>query len=115
MAEKRAAEHEHYLVTGVARSTVQGCPSSWLQQVLTVSLAGTVLAYATWALQYIGTDVSLPLLALSVVPCLAVMLRYSLLVSPRAGEAPEDVETDRFLLLAGAVWAVMVGGALSLA
>lgn len=112
---KRAAEHEQYLVTGVARSTVQGYPSSWLQQVLTVSLAGTVLAYATWALQYIGTDVWLPLLALSVVPFLAVMLRYSLLVSLGAGEAPEDVVSDRFLLLAGLVWAVMVGGALYLA
>lgn len=112
---KRAAEHEHYLVTGVARSTVQGYPATWLQQVLTVALAGTVLAYATWALQYIGTDVSLPLLALSVVPFLAVMLRYSLLVSLGAGEAPEDVVTDRFLFLAGIVWAVMVGGALYLA
>lgn len=112
---KRSAEHEHYLVTGVARSTVQGYPSHWLQQVLTLALAGTVLSYATWALQYIGVDVFLPLLAASVVPFLAVMLRYSLLVSLGAGETPEHMMGDRFLLIAGALWAVAVGGAIYLA
>lgn len=111
---KRSAEHETYLATGVARSTVQGYPASWLQQVLTVCLAGTVLTYANWALQYVGSDVSHPMLELSVAPFLAVMLRYSLLVSLGAGEAPEDLVTDRFLLLAGAAWAVSVGGALYL-
>ena len=112
---KRSAEHDDFVVTGVGRATVQGYPATWLQQVLTLSLAGTVLAYATWALQYIGTDVSLPLLAVSVLPFLAVMLRYSLLVSLGEGEAPEDLVTDRFLLLAGSVWGVMVGGAIYLA
>lgn len=112
---KRSAEHEHYLVSGVARATVQGYPTVWLQQVLTLSLAGTVLSYATWALQYIGSDVSLPLLAASVAPFLAVMLRYSLLVSLGAGESPEALMSDRFLLVAGALWAVAVGGAIYLA
>lgn len=112
---KRYAEHEHYLVTGIARPTVQGYPTAWLQQVLTLSLAGTVLAYATWALQYIGTDVSMPLLAISVVPFLAVMLRYSLLVSLGGGEAPEHMMGDRFLLVAGVLWAAAVGGAIYLA
>lgn len=112
---KRFAEHEQYLITGTARSTVQGYPTAWLQQVLTVSLAGTVLAYATWALQYVGTDVFIPLLAVSVVPFLALMLRYSLLVTLGEGEAPEDLIGDRFLLLSGALWAVSVGGAIYLA
>ncbi|MEO7589320.1 MAG: decaprenyl-phosphate phosphoribosyltransferase [Arachnia sp.] len=112
---KRSAEHEHYLVTGVARTTVQGYPTAWLQQVLTLALAGTVLSYATWALQYIGTDVSLPLLAVSVVPFLAVMLRYSLLVSLGSGEVPEKMLGDRFLLVAGALWALAVGGGIYLA
>ncbi|MGB3829904.1 MAG: decaprenyl-phosphate phosphoribosyltransferase [Ornithinimicrobium sp.] len=112
---KRSAEHDTFVLTGVGRATVQGYPATWLQQVLTLSLAGTVLAYATWALQYIGTDVSLPLLAVSVLPFLAIMLRYSLLVSLGEGEAPEDLVTDRFLLVAGALWGVMVGGAIYLA
>ncbi|RMB61959.1 decaprenyl-phosphate phosphoribosyltransferase [Tessaracoccus antarcticus] len=112
---KRSAEHERFLSTGVARSTVQGYPTAWLQQVLTLALAGTVLSYATWALQYIGSDVSMPLLAVSVVPFLAVMLRYSLLVSLGAGEAPENLLGDRFLLVAGVLWAAAVGSAIYLA
>ncbi len=112
---KRYAEHEHYLVTGIARATVQGYPTAWLQQVLTLTLAGTVLTYATWALQYVGTDVSMPLLAISVVPFLAIMLRYALLVSLGAGEAPEHMLGDRFLLIAGLLWAAAVGGAIYLA
>jgi decaprenyl-phosphate phosphoribosyltransferase len=87
-----------------------------LQQVLTMSLTGTVLAYATWAVQYIGTDIWRPALALSVLPFMTVLLRYSLLVARGAGEAPEDVlVSDRFLLLAGVVWAVLLGNALYLA
>ncbi|MGV8846434.1 decaprenyl-phosphate phosphoribosyltransferase [Tessaracoccus sp.] len=112
---KRHAEREHYLVTGIARTTVQGYPTEWLRQVLTLTLAGTVLTYATWALQYVGTDVSMPLLAFSVVPFLAIMLRYSLLVSLGAGETPEHVMGDRFLLVAGVLWAVAVGSAIYLA
>lgn len=112
---KRYAEHEHYLVTGIARTTVQGYPTAWLQQVLTLTLAGTVLTYATWALQYVGTDVSMPLLAFSVVPFLAIMLRYGLLVSLGAGEQPEHMMSDRFLLVAGVLWAAAAGGAIYLA
>lgn len=112
---KRMAERAQNLGEGITRPTVQHYPAAWMQQVLTVSMSGTVLAYATWALQYIGTDVSLPLLALSLVPFLAGMLRYSLMVALGSGEAPEDLITDRFLLLAGIVWAVMVGGAIYLA
>lgn len=112
---KRVAEQVQYRATGVARSTVRGYPQAWLQQVLTLALAGTVLSYATWALQYVGTDISLPLLALSLAPFLAGMLRYSLLVSLGEGEAPEDLLGDKFLLLAGGIWAVIVGGAIYLA
>ena len=92
-----------------------GYPPAWLQQILTVSLAGTVLAYASWAVQYAGRDVALPMLALSVLPFLAALLRYSLLVARGDGEAPEQVFTDHFLLGAGIVWAALVGGALYLA
>ena len=43
------------------------------------------------------------------------MLRYSLLVAGGDGEAPEDVVlSDRFLLVAGVIWAAVVGGALYL-
>jgi decaprenyl-phosphate phosphoribosyltransferase len=113
---KRAAEAGDPLSGGAIRPVLDAYPSAWLQQILTVSLAGTVLAYASWALQYVGHDVAVPVLALSVVPFLALMLRYSLLVARGEGEAPEDVVfSDRFLLVAGVLWAALVGSALYLA
>ena len=110
---KRLAEAQAGGSTG--RATLEEYPRDWLQQIVTMSLVGVVLTYATWALQYAGEEVgSLPL-ALSVVPFLAVMLRYSLLVARGAGEEPEQVLTsDRFLLVAGLIWAALVGGALYL-
>lgn len=113
---KRSAEAQRSLTDGGGRQVLAGYPPAWLQQILTVSLAGTVLAYASWAVQYAGRDVALPMLALSVLPFLAALLRYSLLVARGDGEAPEQVVfTDHFLLGAGIVWAALVGGALYLA
>ncbi|MCY7400450.1 MAG: decaprenyl-phosphate phosphoribosyltransferase [Nocardioides sp.] len=113
---KRASEQAHAHEASTLRATLLAYPPGWLQQVLTVSVTGTLLAYATWAVQDIGADVSAPILALSVLPFLAIMLRYSLLVARGDGEAPETVITsDRFLLIALIVWAALVGGALYLA
>jgi decaprenyl-phosphate phosphoribosyltransferase len=117
VAAKRAAELR---AAGpgsvVARAALDGVPASWLLQVLTMSLTGTVMAYSLWAFQYVGQDVARPVLALSVVPFLTAMLRYSLLVHRGAGEEPERLVTsDRFLLVAGAVWVVVVGSGLYLA
>jgi decaprenyl-phosphate phosphoribosyltransferase len=98
------------------RRVLSGYSASWLQQTLTMALTGTVLAYAAWAFQYRGHDVALPLLAASLVPFLAALLRYSLLVARGGGETPEALLTsDRFLLVAGLVWAGTAGAALYLA
>lgn len=113
---KRLAEAQRGADGSLTRTVLGGYPVAWLQQTFTMSLTGTVLAYASWALQYVGRDVAPPVLALSVLPFLAVMLRYSLLVARGAGEAPEDlIFSDRVLLGAGVVWAVLVGSALYLA
>lgn len=113
---KRAAESRESPARGPGRVVLAEYPAAWLQQVLTVALTGTVLSYASWALQYVGQDVAAPVLALSVLPFLAVMLRYSLLVARGEGEAPEDtLFADRFLLTAGVVWLSVVVGALYLA
>jgi decaprenyl-phosphate phosphoribosyltransferase len=97
------------------RRVLAGYSAPWLQQVLTMALTGTVLTYAIWALQYRGSDTVLPLLALSLVPFLAALMRYSLLVAKGGGEAPEAVFTsDRFLLASGVLWAATAGGALYL-
>jgi decaprenyl-phosphate phosphoribosyltransferase len=90
--------------------------ADWLGQTSTMALTGTVLAYAAWAFQYLGHDVALPLLAVSIVPFLAALMRYSLLVAGGDGERPEDLlVSDRFLLAAGLIWAATAGGALYLA
>ena len=90
----------------VARPVLSQYPAPWLQQVLTLSLGGCLVAYAMWAFQYVGTEVFHPLLAASVVPFLVGVLRYGLLVSRGDGEAPERlVLADRTLVFAGAVCA----------
>ncbi|MFF5291052.1 decaprenyl-phosphate phosphoribosyltransferase [Paractinoplanes globisporus] len=84
----------------------------WLQQTLTMTLTGTIIAYACWAFEFSG-DASLPLLALSLVPFLAGLMRYSLLVARGDGEAPENLlVSDGFLLVSGGAWAVMATAAI---
>jgi decaprenyl-phosphate phosphoribosyltransferase len=97
------------------RQVLTGYSAGWLQQTLTMALTGTVLAYAAWAFQYLGGDVMLPLLAASLGPFLAALMRYSLLVARGDGETPENLLTsDPFLLVAGAVWASSAGTAIYL-
>ncbi|MEU4221200.1 hypothetical protein [Actinoplanes sp. NPDC026623] len=89
--------------------------ATWLQQTLTMTLTGTVIAYACWAFEFSGPDASLPLLGLSLVPFLAGLMRYSLLVTHGDGEAPEDLlASDRFLLVSGFTWAAMATAAIYL-
>jgi len=113
---KRAAEQARHGGDGPqARVTLDAYPGAWLAQVMTMSLTGTVLSYALWAFQYVGPDPVKPLLAVSLLPFLAVLLRYSLLVARGDGEEPERlVTTDRFLLIAAASWAIVVGGGIYL-
>jgi decaprenyl-phosphate phosphoribosyltransferase len=107
---KRLAEQTRIGIrTEQERSTRPAYPSQWLHQILTMSLTGTVMSYALWAFQYIRQGTAHPILALSLVPFLAALMRYGLLVSAGGGEAPEKLLTsDRFLLVAGLSWAAMV-------
>jgi decaprenyl-phosphate phosphoribosyltransferase len=110
---KRAGELSR---AGSSRRVLAGYSGPWLQQILSMTLSGTVLAYAAWAFQYRGEDVALPLLALSLLPFLAGLMRYSLLVAHGSGEAPENViVSDRFLLVSGLIWASSAGSAIYLA
>jgi decaprenyl-phosphate phosphoribosyltransferase len=107
---KRIGEQNH---ARARRRVLSGYSADWLRQTSTMALTGTVLAYAAWAFQYRGHDVALPLLAVSIVPFLAALMRYSLLVAGGDGERPEDLlVSDRFLLVAGLIWVATVGGAL---
>lgn len=88
-----------------ARPVLREYSAPWLSQMMTLSLTGSVLAYASWAVQDIGTDVFTPVLAATVVPFLMLLMRYSLLVTRGAGETPEtDALHDRFLVLTGLAW-----------
>ncbi|MFP5347149.1 MAG: decaprenyl-phosphate phosphoribosyltransferase [Actinomycetes bacterium] len=96
-----------------SRAVLSQYPTAWLQQMLTVSLAGALLSYAMWAFQTVGTDVFKPLLALSVVPFIVALMRYGLLLAGGQGERPEHVVTsDRMLMLAGLAWCALVTGGL---
>ena len=108
---KRAGELHRAGPGPGGRRVLAGYSGPWLQQILSMTLSGTVLAYAAWAFSYRGADA-----ALSLVPFLAALMRYSLLVARGAGEAPETVlVSDRFLLAAGLTWAAIAGAALYLA
>ena len=106
---KRAAEQGRDPTGTHARTTLDAYPASWLQQVMTVSLTGTLMGYALWAFRYVGLDIDKPLINASLLPFLAVLLRYSLLVSEGDGEQPERLLTrDRFLIAAAGTWAALV-------
>lgn len=80
------------------RAVVGQYTAEWLQQTTTVSLAATVVGYCLWAFQNLGHDVIQLLLAVSVVPFTAAILRYALLISHGQGQSPErHLLTDRFL------------------
>jgi decaprenyl-phosphate phosphoribosyltransferase len=102
-AEQRRQDQEH------TRTVLAAYPAGWLAQLVTVALTGATIAYCQWAFQMTGRDISHPLLALSVVPFLAGLLRYSLLISTGHSESPERVlTTDRALLAAGGAWVGIV-------
>lgn len=108
-AEQRRAEQrrpgEGGAGPGPARAVLAAYPAGWLDQVVTVALTGATIAYCQWAFQMTGRDISHPLLALSVIPFLAALLRYSLLIGRGGTERPEQVlTTDGTLLVAGAAW-----------
>ncbi|TDO58849.1 decaprenyl-phosphate phosphoribosyltransferase [Kribbella sp. VKM Ac-2571] len=106
---KRKAEHASP-GNAVGRPVLAAYPTSWLDQVMTVALLGTALSYGMWAFQYLGLDVYRELLAISFLPFFTGLLRYALVVSTGRGEEPEhDIFRDPVLLLAGLVWACLVG------
>lgn len=98
------------------RPVLADYPAAWLQQVVNLALTGTVLSYAMWAFQYLGTDVFKPSLGASMIPFLIGMLRYGLLLAHGQGERPEGLLLqDRVIGAAALVWALMIAGSLYLA
>lgn len=83
----------------------------YLRIVLAVTIGVTLVGYCTWAFEareVSGSD--WPLYELSIVPMLAALLRYLLVLEHGDGGAPEEVFlADRTLQLLGVAWLVVFG------
>ncbi len=94
--------------TGSTRATLAAYGNGWLDQVVTLSLTGTLMAYAMWAFQDQRGDTARTVLAVTVLPALVALLRYLLLVDHGLGERPERTITDPLILASAGVWCVLV-------
>jgi decaprenyl-phosphate phosphoribosyltransferase len=97
-------------LAGEHRSVLDAYPQAFLQQVVGVCLAVTLLAYCLWAFRTstIVTATSL-WVAMSVVPVTLIALRYLLLVAAgRTGEPEDLLLRDRVIAIGAAVTAGMV-------
>lgn len=100
--------------SAVHRPTLARYTPAFTAQVLTVSLAVTLVGYCLWAF---GQDAGAGQgwFAASIVPCVAVLLRYAQLIHDgRGGDPVELVFADRGLQAGGVVWALILGTALAL-
>ncbi|CAN5767748.1 decaprenyl-phosphate phosphoribosyltransferase [soil metagenome] len=99
-------------LAGEHRSVLERYPQAFLQQVVGVCLAVTLLAYCLWAFRT-STIITGPTpslwVALSVVPVTFVSLRYLLLVAAgRTGEPEDLLLRDRVIGIGAAAAAAMV-------
>lgn len=93
------------------RATLEAYSLTYLRTLLSVSVGATIVAYCMWAFEtaeLAGSD--LPLYELSIVPMLAALLRYLLILEQGHGGAPEEVfVADRQLQAYGVVWIIVFG------
>ena len=97
-------------LAGEHRAVLDADPRAFLQQVVGVCLAVTLLAYCLWAFRT-STILTAPSLwvALSVVPVTLIALRYLLLVAAgRTGEPEDLLLRDRVIAGGAVVTALMV-------
>ena len=108
---KRYAELNEIGHEAGTRTTLQSYTPSYLRMLLTASLAGTLISYCVWALDHAeDSSTDLPLYELSIVPMLAALMRYLLLLDQGHGSAPEEVFAgDRVLQFLGLSWIVIYG------
>jgi len=96
---------------GSTRSTLMAYSLDYLRMVLAVSLGATLVAYCTWAFatkEISGS--SWPSYELSIIPMLAALMRYLLVLEQGRGGAPEEVfASDRTLQVLGLIWVIIFG------
>ena len=83
----------------------------YLRTVLSISIGATMVTYCIWAFETKElAGATWPMYELSVVPMLAALLRYLLVLDQGHGAAPEEIFlADRTLQILGVVWAVTFG------
>lgn len=91
------------------RATLSQYTLGYLRIILSVSVGATLVAYCTWAFDTKEVSGSTwPFYELSIVPMLAALMRYLLVLEQGHGSAPEEIfAADRMLQLMGVVWAVV--------
>ena len=100
--------------SAVHRATLARYTPGFTALVLTASLSITLVGYCLWAFEQ-AAGTGLGWFAASIVPCVAVLLRYAQLVHDGRGSDPvELVFSDRGLQAGGALWALTLVGALTL-
>jgi len=93
---------------GGHRRTLDDYSEQTLRSMLTSSGTVTITAYCLWAFEGLGARN--PLAALSILPFVLAIYRYSLRREAGACEAPEELFLrDRFLQVAGIAWLLCAG------
>jgi len=94
-----------------ARSTLEAYSLGYLRVVLSVTLGASIITYCDWAFEItreIGP--SIPFYELSIIPMLAALLRYTLVLEQGHGAAPEEIfVADRMLQALGLLWVIVFG------
>lgn len=113
---KRYAEMNELGIDAGTRTTLTTYTAGFLRMLLSVSLGGALISYCVWAFetretsQLTGEASDLPFYELSIVPMIAALFRYLLVLERGQGSAPEEVfASDRILQLAGLIWIVVYG------
>ena len=106
---KRYAERVEMGENGGTRATLDVYSVGLLRMMLAISCGGALLSYCVWAFETAeGKD--FPFYELSIVPMIAALFRYLLVLERGEGSAPEEVfAQDRVLQLAGLAWVIIYG------
>lgn len=115
VAGKRFAELNLLGPAAGTRVTLKMYTPGYLRTVVSISCGAALLSYCVWAFETssesdIDGAFDFPFYEISIVPMLAALLRYLLVLEQGGGEAPEEVfAKDRVLQILGLTWIVIYG------
>jgi decaprenyl-phosphate phosphoribosyltransferase len=108
VAAKRYAELREHNSSGPSRATLRHYSLGGLRLVLLASAGVGAIAYTGWAFT---RPAHLLWYGLSIAPLVLWLVRYAMLISAGAGQAPEElILRDRTLLALGVAWSILFLG-----